>query len=208
MTLRRRPRRPAVLRVVLRVPGCLALVSGLLLCGTGASSAAAAPGVPQAPRLLPLPPAGVAARSSGAVMAARVTPSDAVVSQEENGDFTLALTNTGAVAASNVRVLLDDALEGNTVGSPDGRCLNRLDGSSPADLWCELGDVAPGQTVSVNVHTYMNSCVAFDPAASATQLPPPAFHWRIAYSDGQRVLSMNGPTPRWSCSPAVESPAP
>jgi len=200
MNPRRRARRRALPRVVLRVPGCLALVCGLLLCGTGASSAATAWADPAPPRLMPLPPSGD--RSGGAVMAARVVPALAVVDQEENGDFTISVTNTGAVTAYDLRVLLDDAQEGNSVGSPDGRCLSRLDGSSPADLWCELGNVAPGQTVSVNVHTYMDNCAGADPGALPSQLPAPAFRSRIAYTDAGRTRTINGPTPHWSCTQA------
>ncbi|SEO64941.1 hypothetical protein [Actinacidiphila rubida] len=198
MTPRRRPRRRALPRVLVRVPGCLALVCGLLLCGTGPSSAAPAWADPMAPRVLPLPPSGV--RSPGAVVTARVDPAAAVVGQDENGEFTLTLTDVGDATAYNVRVLLDDAQPGNAVGSADGRCLSRLDASSPADLWCELGDVAPGQTVSVTVHTFMNTCVWSDPATMAPRLPAAAFRWRIAYLDVDEPRTVNGPVARWSCA--------
>jgi hypothetical protein len=198
-----RPRRTApLLRALARVPGCLLLASGLVLgaAGTGAAaqgwgdplwSAAAAAG-----RVVPVPPS--ADDRGGAVLAGRVTPVDTQVAEDENGDFTLSVTNTGTVTAGNVRVLLDDATQDNHVGSADGRCLSRLDPNSPADLWCELGDVEPLQTVSVQVHAYMNQCVWLDPDGSAKRAP--AFRWRVGYVDGGRALTINGPTPRWSCA--------
>lgn len=198
MNPRRRPRRRALLRVLLRVPGCLALVSGLLLSGAGSSSAATAWADPVAPRLLPLPPSG--ARSPGAVMTARVSPANAVVGLDENGDFTLTVTDTGTSTAYNVRVLLDDVQAGNGVGSADGRCLSRLDAASPADLWCELGDVPPRQSVSVTVHAYMGQCALQEPASPAPQLPAAAFRWQIGYLDGDTPRTSNGPTPQWSCT--------
>ena len=197
MNSRRRCRRRAAVRALFRVPGCLALVSGLLLCGAGTSSGAVGWADPP-PRVLPLPPSG--AGSPGAVMAARVSPVDVVVGQEENGDFTLSVTDVGAKPAYNVTVLLDGVQPGNGVGSADGRCLGRLDTSSPADLWCELGDVAPRQTVSVTVHAYMGSCVWHDPATTAPQLAAAAFRWRIGYLDGDQPRTVDGPTPRWSCA--------
>ncbi|MBY8878417.1 hypothetical protein [Actinacidiphila acidipaludis] len=201
MNPRRRPRGHALPRVLVRVPGCLALVCGLLLCGAGTSPAATAWADPTATRLLPLPPGGD--RSGAAVVTARVLPASAVVDREENGDFTLSVTNTGAAAAYDVRVLLDDAQPGNGVGSADGRCLSRLDASSPADLWCELGDVAARQTVSVIVHTYMGSCAGADQLASAPRSPAPAFRWHITYTDAGTKRTANGPTPQWSCSAAA-----
>jgi hypothetical protein len=231
--MNRRRRTPALPRVLVRVPGCLLLASGLVLGAAGAGAAAdgwadplashaaflpsvlpagtpavfGAPGSAGAPgpavsdpwdrsRVVPVPPSGD--DLGGAVLAGRVTPLDTQVGEDENGDFTLSVTNMGTVIADNVRVLLDDATADNPVGSPDGRCLSRLDANSPADLWCELGDVEPLQTVSVQVHAFMNQCVWLDPDGSAQRAP--AFRWRVGYIDGGRSLTMSGPTPRWSCA--------
>ena len=46
--------------------------------------------------------------------------------------------------------------------------LSRLDADSPADLWCELGDLAPGQSAVVAVHAYMLRCVWTDPDSPAS----------------------------------------
>jgi len=54
----------------------------------------------------------------------------------------------------------------------------------------------------VGVHAYMLNCVWLDPDTSAPQLHAPAFHWRVGYTDGGRALTVNGPTPRWSCGTA------
>jgi len=145
----------------------------------------------------PVPPGGD--DRGAATLDGEVSPVDTTVAPAENGDFTLTVTNTGTLTADNVRVLLDDGQEGNGVGSPDGRCLGRLDAGSPADLWCELGDLAPGQSAVVAVHAYMLRCVWTDPDSPASQLHAPAFHWRVAYTDDGQALTMNGPTPRWSC---------
>jgi hypothetical protein len=162
---------------------------------TFATTAFAADG--HRPPRLPEPP-GADDRGT-ATLDGQVTPVDTEVAPAQNGDFTLTVTNTGTVTADNLRVLLDDGQEGNGVGSPDGRCLSRLDDDSPADLWCELGDLAPRQSATVAVHVYMLSCVWLDPDSSAPQLHAPAFHWRVGYSDAGRALTMNGPTPRWTC---------
>jgi hypothetical protein len=184
---RTRPRTPrarsarsrALLQQLVRVPGCLALACGLLL-GAGAGDA-------------------VADGPGSATLDGQVSPVDTQVAPAQNGDFTLTVTNTGTLTADNVRVLLDDGQEGNGVGSPDGRCLSRLDAASPADLWCELGDLAPQQSAVVNVHAYMLQCVWDDPAGPTPRLHAPAFHWRVAYADAGQARTMNGPTPRWSC---------
>lgn len=182
-----------LLRVLVRVPGCLALLSGLLL-GAAPRSAAATPYGTAAS-------AGPPATGRGAaVLTGTVTPGEAEVPLAENGDFVITVTNTGALAARNVRVLLNDGAAGNGVGSPDGRCLGRLDAASPADLWCELGEVAPRQSVTVAVHAYMFRCVWLDPNSTAPLLHAPAFYWRIGYTDDGRSRLVNEPTPRWSCS--------
>jgi hypothetical protein len=183
-------------RVLLRVPGCLALVPGLLLCGSGTSSGAAGQADP--PRVLPLPPSGV--RGGGAQVAARVSPADTLVGPDENADFTLSLTDVGAAPAYNVRVLLDGVGPGDEVGSADGRCLSRLDASSPADLWCDLGDVAPRGTVSVTVHAFRGACTDADRTAPAPRSPAAAFRWRVGYLDGDDPRTVDGPAPQWSCA--------
>ncbi|MYS24534.1 hypothetical protein GA0115240_16526 [Streptomyces sp. DvalAA-14] len=190
-----RPRSRALPRALPRFSGCLALACALLL-GAAGPSAATAPHI----RLLPVPP-GPDDRAS-AVLDGWVTPFDTTVAREQNGDFTLTVVNTGGVAADNVRVLLDDELDGNSVGSADGRCLSRLDAGSPADLWCELGDLAPLQSVAVEVHAFMSRCVTFDPQSSAPRRHAAAFHWQVDYSDGGQPRSVNGPVPRWSCGNA------
>jgi hypothetical protein len=186
----------ALARVLVRVSGCLALLSGLLLGAAAPSSAAAPVGDPLPPRMVPVPPGA----RGGALLTGQVTPSDAQVAPFENGDFVITLTNSGSLTAQDVRVLLDDGAEGNGVGSADGRCLSRLDAASPADLWCELGDVAPQQTVTVAVHAYMYRCVWLDPTEALPQLNAPAFLWRVAYTDDGQARVLNGPTPRWSCA--------
>jgi hypothetical protein len=182
----------ALLSLLVRVPCCLALLPGLLL---GAGRAAAVPA--GAARTVPAPPG--AGDRAGAVVVGQVTPPDELVAQDQNGDFVLTIANTGPQTARNVRVLLDDAAEGNGVGSPDGRCLGRLDASSPADLWCELGTLAPGQAVTVGVHAYMDTCVGYDPYSVLPQSPVPAFLWRIAYEDEGQARVQNEPVPYWSC---------
>lgn len=193
MNHRRRIRR--LLRVLVRAPGCLVLASGLVLGAAGNGSAAEV-GPDAAPSRTTLTPA--VGERGGPVLDGQVLPVDTQVEEAENGDFTISVTNTGTVTADNVRVLLDEASEDNPVGSPDGRCLSRLDSFSPADLWCEMGDVEPMRTVSVRVHAYMNECVWLDPLSVAQRAP--AFRWRVGYTDGGRALSVAGPTPRWSCS--------
>lgn len=202
--MNRRSRAPR--RVLVRVPCCLALLSGLLLGAAGHAAAdraaAVAPAHPRAgrtgaPLRVPAPPG--AGDRAGAVVTGRVTPVDAKVDRNTNGEFTLTVANTGAQPARRVRVLLDDGLDGNGVGSADGRCLSRIDTASPADLWCELGDLAPGESVTVGVHSYMFRCVWLDPYSSLPQLRAPAFFWRIAYQDAGQARVMNEPTPRWSC---------
>ncbi len=194
-----RPR--SLLRALVRVPGCLLLASGLLLAASTGSSAVQpaqpaqpAPAVPNAPSA----PSAPSAADAGAVLDNRVTPLTAEVDEAENGEFTLSVTNTGTAAAGTVRVLLDEGTEDNPVGSADGRCLSRLDAYSPADLWCELGALAPQQTVSVQVHAYMSRCVWLDPTTST--LRAPAFSWRVGYTDAGTARSAAGPTPRWSCA--------
>lgn len=228
MNPRQRPRGRALLHVLTRVPGCLALlpglvpalVPGLLLYGAGPSSAAAAApaggpvgavsaagavgaaraGGAGAPRMLPLPPSGAVPRGAGAPLVPGVNPGDTKVAQAANGDFTVSVANTGSRTVTGVRILLDDALPGNAVGSSDGRCLGRLDPSSPADLWCEVGAVPPGGTAAVRVHAYMNQCVGGGPADPRT--PPAAFTWRVAYLDAGLPYTVDGPAPTWSCTPA------
>jgi hypothetical protein len=190
---RTRPR--SLLRVLVRVPGCLLLASGLLLAASTTSSAAQ-PAQPAQPA--PTPPSAPSAAGAGAVLDNRVTPLTAEVDEAENGEFTLSVTNTGTVTAGTVRVLLDEGSADNPVGSADGRCLSRLDAYSPADLWCELGALAPQQTVSVQVHAYMSRCVWLDPGSSS--LRAPAFSWRVGYTDAGTPRSVAGPTPRWSCA--------
>lgn len=212
MNCRRAGSRPrSLLRVLVRVPGCLVLTSGLLLTAATTSSAApaaptapaaagepAAPGAPASGVPVPDGRTPIAAAADGAVLDNRVTPLTAEVGEAENGDFTLSVTNTGTVAAEAVRVLLDESSEDNPVGSADGRCLSRLNASSPADLWCELGALDPQQTVSVQVHAYMSQCVWWDPTSSS--LRAPAFRWRVGYTDAGLARSTTGPTPRWSCT--------
>jgi hypothetical protein len=146
--------------------------------------------------MVPVPPGA----RGGALLTGRVTPSGAQVAPYENGDFVVTVTNSGSRAAQDVRVLLEDGADGNGVGSADGRCLSRLDAASPADLWCELGDLAPRQAVTVDVHAYMYSCVWPDPAGALPRLTAPAFLWRVAYTDSGQARVLNGPTPRWSCA--------
>jgi hypothetical protein len=189
---RPRPRSRLPLRAIVRVPGCLVIACGLML-GAADASSAEAPHI----RFVPVPPG--ADDRGGARLDGSVTPVDALVPRDENGDFTLTVVNTGGFAATDVRLLLDDDRDGNGVGSSDGRCLSRLNASSPADLWCELGEVAPGQTVSVEVHAFMSRCVAFDPDTSAPPLHAAAFRWRVGYTDDGRAMTTDGPTPRWSC---------
>jgi hypothetical protein len=199
-----RARTRPLIRLLVRVPGCLALLSGLLLGGAGAAAAAPGWADPVPTRMLPMPPGGT--DRIGTALTGTVTPLSTAVGEEENGDFTLSVTNTGTVTAQDVRVLLDEATAGNGVGSADGRCLSRLDVSSPADLWCELGDLEPQSTVTVEVHAYMLSCVWFDPEAA--DLRAPAFSWRIGYTDGTGARTANGPTPRWSCDGLAGGGAP
>jgi hypothetical protein len=199
--------------VLVRVPGCLLLACGLMLAaadGSVASITAASTGSTgstgstagadaKAPHVhyVPVPP-GPDDRGT-ASLDGSVTPVDTQVARDENGDFTLSVVNAGSVTAHNVRLLLNDEQEGNGVGSSDGRCLTRLDTTSPADLWCELGDVAPQQKAAVEVHAFMSRCVWVDPLASQPAQHAAAFRWRVGYTDGGRALTMNGPTPRWSC---------
>jgi hypothetical protein len=189
---RPRARSRVLVRALVRVSGCLVLACGLTLGAADASSA----GAPHI-RFVPVP-LGPDDRG-GAQLDGLVTPVDARVPRNENGDFTLTVVNTGSFTADGVRLLLDDERDGNGVGSPDGRCLSRLDASSPADLWCELGAVEPGRSVTVVVHAFMSRCVGFDPDTSAPRQHAAAFRWRVGYTDSGRYQTVNGPTPRWSC---------
>ncbi|MFC4031068.1 hypothetical protein ACFO3J_06235 [Streptomyces polygonati] len=190
-----RPRSRALPRALVRFSGCLALACGLML-GAADSSSAKAPHI----HVLPVPP-GPDDRGTAA-LDGWVTPVDSQVAREENGDFTLTVVNTGGVTADNVRVLLDDGRDGNSVGSADGRCLGRLDAKSPADLWCELGDVAPLRSAAVQVHVFMSRCVQFDPRSAAPRQHAAAFRWRVGWTVGGQALTASGPTPRWSCGNA------
>ncbi|HEY5835193.1 hypothetical protein [Streptomyces sp.] len=193
--------RPLV-RALVRFPGCLVVLPGLLLGAAGHSSAATPAAdhrsAARPTRVVPLPPG--AGDREGAVLTGQVTPVHAEVEPAANGDFVLTVTNTGTLPATDVRVLLDDASDGNGVGSADGRCLSRLDGFSPADLWCELGDLAPRQTATVAVHAYMFSCLWLDPAGSVAQADAAAFFWRIGYTAGGRAYLLDEPAPQWSCA--------
>ncbi|WP_329137780.1 hypothetical protein OG552_28645 [Streptomyces sp. NBC_01476] len=198
------PRPRARLRALARVPGCLALTCGLLLVAADGSSAFPVPplgAVPRVPtpgiRPLPAPPG--ADDRGGTSLHGSVAPVDTEVARDQNGDFTLTVVNTGSATAQDVQVLMERSDEGNTVGASDGRCLGRVNTASPADLWCDLGDVAPLESVSVDVHAFMSTCVRAAPAATSTPLHAVAFRWRVRYTDSGRALTLNAPTPRWTC---------
>ncbi|WP_405589239.1 hypothetical protein [Streptomyces sp. NBC_01190] len=182
----------------LGILGALALAAALPL-GCAGDSAASDTGSAGTPYLRYLPaPIGPADRAAFALDGS-VSPPVTEVAQEENGEFSLMVVNTGSTTAQDVRALLDTGQRGNGIGSADGRCLSRQDARSPADLWCELGDVAPGQGVAVTVHAYMSRCVWLDPATSAPRLHAAAFHWRLGWRTDGAGLAINGATPRWSC---------
>ncbi|WNI18550.1 hypothetical protein [Actinacidiphila sp. ITFR-21] len=189
------------LRALAGVPGCLALACGLLL-GSAASSAAKAPHAHTVP-VPPVPPVPAVPAEPGsggtAVLAGSVTPFATEVAADRNGDFVLTVVNAGSTTAGDVRVLLDDEGNGNGVGSADGRCLSRQDASSPADLWCELGDLAPRQSAAVQVHAFMSRCVGPLPLFPLVREDAAAFRWQVGHTDGGRATTVNGPTPRWSC---------